>query len=759
MAPRTRKKTNPPTDGASTAPSSQPQTQDRGDEIEIDSDEEDTANLRPLTDSEALVEKARQIALRGTSSSYRHFKAPVLSDQKDKTGRLMIGYPCKLCPTQINRPMSDSSCSNLNKHVAICSLKKQEVMQANLATLGITGTGDIDPKEVPQLCVIWCAEAARPFSALVDPSHQALLHPTVRKHLPSRKAVSKDIHLLYSAIQDNYRSVLQAHQGALYLGVDGWQSPNGFDILGTVIYRLAEDDNGHMELEAMPLDFVRLSAAHTGEYLAENVRIVVEKFGIQNKICGLSILRPFGSPKPKKRANNDDPLDPEDGHGRHLVEEDDTPGQIEILARGDQARAATDYEDECSSEDEDGIEPSYEDADLSEADIDNASDEDENDRYTSTSCRETLAKFRAIAKKLRYSPNSKAEFIDICQERGCATPHTVERDVRTRWNSTGTQLKSILRCEAAILVWQRHKKFGLERKYYVDESDFDLARDLVDVLNLFFEITLQISVAGSARLADIVLFIDQITEHLSTAITNEKYPPALRNACRFGLKKTNKYYSLTDSSPLYRIAILLHPSLQDEYFKLANWEPEWIAEAIRLARDMWLTHYKPRVPKAATSTPSTSARPKTTTTMLAGLGSAAAARDGLGSSDPFDMWLCGGLVLNDGHPVNPLKWWMKQKRSGNTHGGLVHMALDVLSCPATSVDVERAFSFGRDYVTSKRHKLAPKSVSRGMTVAFYSKNKKIPDGILNRWKHGLTEDQKMQKKGKGKRKIITVDED
>ncbi|KNE93455.1 hypothetical protein PSTG_13178 [Puccinia striiformis f. sp. tritici PST-78] len=364
------------------------------------------------------------------------------------------------------------------------------------------------------------------------------------------------------------------------------------------------------------------------------------------------------------------------------------------------------------------------------------------------SCKQTLAKFCAIAKKLRYSPNSKAKFVDICQEKGRATPHTVERDVRTRWNSTGAQLKSILRCEAAILVWQHNKKHGVKRKYYVDKSDFELARNLVDVLNLFFKITLQISVAGLARLANIVLFINQITKHLSTAITNEKYPPALRNACRLRLKKTNKYYSLTDSSPLYRITILLHPSLSEEYFKLANWEPNWIAKAIRLARNMWwwvsqLNEIQPSL-----------AQPKTT--MLASLGSAAAARDGHSLSDPFNMWLRGGLVLNNGNPVNPLKWWMKQKRTGNTHGGLVHMALDVLSCPATSVDVERAFSFGRDYVTSKRHRLAPKSVSRGMTVAFYSKNQKIPEGILSRWKHGLKEDHKMQRKGKEMKGVVTA---
>ncbi|KNE87043.1 hypothetical protein PSTG_19584, partial [Puccinia striiformis f. sp. tritici PST-78] len=133
--------------------------------------------------------------------------------------------------------------------------------------------------------------------------------------------------------------------------------------------------------------------------------------------------------------------------------------------------------------------------------------------------------------KLRYSPNSKAKFVDICQEKGRAnSTHCRERrpdSMEFNWGATEEHPE--------ILVWQHNKKHGGKRKYYVDESDFELARNLVDVLNLFFKITLQISVAGLARLANIVLFIDQITKHLSTAITNEKYPPALRNACRLGL--------------------------------------------------------------------------------------------------------------------------------------------------------------------------------------------------------------------------------
>ena len=72
------------------------------------------------------------------------------------------------------------------------------------------------------------------------------------------------------------------HNGAMYLGVDAWQAPNGFDIIGAVIYRLKEDKDGEYKLEAMPLDFFQLSQSHTGEYLVRMVQHIVEKFGLEN---------------------------------------------------------------------------------------------------------------------------------------------------------------------------------------------------------------------------------------------------------------------------------------------------------------------------------------------------------------------------------------------------------------------------------------------------------------------------------------------
>ncbi|KAA1104507.1 hypothetical protein PGT21_025403 [Puccinia graminis f. sp. tritici] len=120
------------------------------------------------------------------------------------------------------------------------------------------------------------------------------------------------------------------------------------------------------------------------------------------------------------------------------------------------------------------------------------------------------------------------------------------------------------------------------------------SRDLVELLQPFYEITLQVSTAGAARIADIVVFIDQITSHLSSAIFDKRddYPPAIRNACRAGLHITNKYYTLTDCSPLYRVAM------------------EWIEESIRLTREMWENHYKPPPAPQATMSQQSNTCPK-----------------------------------------------------------------------------------------------------------------------------------------------------
>ncbi|PLW16734.1 hypothetical protein PCASD_20611 [Puccinia coronata f. sp. avenae] len=202
--------------------------------------------------------------------------------------RWRCSYPCKTCGKKINQPIYKTSPTNLAKHVASCTKKERESQGTQkLAAMGILGTGDIDPQEVPQLCAIWCAQGARPSASLGESSHLGIVHPTVIKNLPKHKMVSRDIAKLYTAIQESLVELFKHHKGAMYLGLNAWQSPNGIDILGMVLYWLIKEEEGGFHLEAVPLDFVRLQKSHTGAYLAKTVQLIVEKFGLKEKIHGI----------------------------------------------------------------------------------------------------------------------------------------------------------------------------------------------------------------------------------------------------------------------------------------------------------------------------------------------------------------------------------------------------------------------------------------------------------------------------------------
>ncbi|KAF9218925.1 hypothetical protein BS17DRAFT_654410, partial [Gyrodon lividus] len=53
----------------------------------------------------------------------------------------------------------------------------------------------------------------------------------------------------------------------------------------------------------------------------------------------------------------------------------------------------------------------------------------------------------------------------------------------------------------------------------------------------------------------------------------------------------NHYYSLTDSSETYHIAMVLHPQHKLSYFKTANWEDQWIKTVETLVWDKYVHSY------------------------------------------------------------------------------------------------------------------------------------------------------------------------
>jgi hypothetical protein len=89
--------------------------------------------------------------------------------------------------------------------------------------------------------------------------------------------------------------------------------------------------------------------------------------------------------------------------------------------------------------------------------------------------------------------------------------------------------------------------------------------------------------------------MDKITKTLNIH-AKRPYHSSIIAAMKLAQKKMDRYYSLTDSSAAYRIAMVLHPGMKFEYFRQHEWEEEWIEQAKSLVYEEYIAVYKKDLP-------------------------------------------------------------------------------------------------------------------------------------------------------------------
>ncbi|KAF5382000.1 hypothetical protein D9615_004201 [Tricholomella constricta] len=260
------------------------------------------------------------------------------------------------------------------------------------------------------------------------------------------------------------------------------------------------------------------------------------------------------------------------------------------------------------------------------------------------------------------------------------------RDVKTRWNSTYEMLLFALEYRKAVDTMAGDKENGL-RKYELDEREWQLAEQLCDVLAIFKDATLFFS-RNTPNLATVIPAMDHIDQVMTTASLNhKKFEPAIRAALSLAKKKLNRYYDMTNQSEVYRIAMVLH-----RLFKAMNWEEDWITTA-------------EGVDTSKKSKPAKS-------NIFDNLPALAASK----SQAPLDE-LAAYLSTPVENVVDALKWWVSKR---GIWPNLSTMALDYLSIPATSTDVERVFSRGRILLSHTRNRLSPHTTRALMCLGGWS---------------------------------------
>ncbi|KAG8690088.1 hypothetical protein FRC11_013920 [Ceratobasidium sp. 423] len=197
-----------------------------------------------------------------------------------------------------------------------------------------------------------------------------------------------------------------------------------------------------------------------------------------------------------------------------------------------------------------------------------------------------------------------------------------------------------------------------------------------------------------AMLADVLVHYNSLNHEYCDMALDKSLPRWAQQATNCTQLKLDKYYNLTDTSFMYHLATLLHPSNCEAYMKRLGWKPEWIAEACQIALDTWNEHYKPADYKNGEDDASSQSQFGYSVNEV--YSSFAEANDR--PVDPVIDFTEGKPILEcsktgRSKPVNPLNWWYAKRLAGEEHEGLTQMALDVLTAPASSIEVEHMFSF------------------------------------------------------------------
>jgi len=222
------------------------------------------------------------------------------------------------------------------------------------------------------------------------------------------------------------------------------------------------------------------------------------------------------------------------------------------------------------------------------------------------------------------------------------------------------------------------------------------------------------------NLARVIPAMDHIDETFSTDSLDEFKDPAICAALSIARKTLNRYYGLTDSSEVYRIAMVLHPRHKLTYFQTAQWSDEWIKTAEALVRAEFERSYNHATNDSDSDieiiddAQAGSKNIKKSKNIFDNLPTLVTPEPSRASSE-LDRYL--RLDIED--VDNAIAWWHERR---SLYPRLSRMALDYLTIPPTSIDVERFFSRGRLLLSHTRSRLSVHTTAAILCLGHWSRH-------------------------------------
>ncbi|TFY73141.1 hypothetical protein EWM64_g10871, partial [Hericium alpestre] len=180
--------------------------------------------------------------------------------------------------------------------------------------------------------------------------------------------------------------------------------------------------------------------------------------------------------------------------------------------------------------------------------------------------------------------------------------HIIPCDISTRWNSTYDMLHFVLEHKRAVRAFVGDTKLGLDA-FELTAQEWSIAQQLHDVLHYTHILIVSSQILkdatsffshGTPNLVTVIPAMDHIDQHLTFDSLDTKFHPVIRASLNIAKCTLNRYYTMTDLSEVYRIAMVLHPRHKLAYFKNARWEQEWIDTARDVVHDKFKHSYASR---------------------------------------------------------------------------------------------------------------------------------------------------------------------
>ncbi|RDX39814.1 hypothetical protein OH76DRAFT_1367189, partial [Lentinus brumalis] len=170
-----------------------------------------------------------------------------------------------------------------------------------------------------------------------------------------------------------------------------------------------------------------------------------------------------------------------------------------------------------------------------------------------------------LSNKVWHSPTIRAELAKLAQNAELNSEVLV-RAVKTRWNTVthvlerAKEMRAVLTevCDMAQFNKGANRKKGAGlhlRRFILDDLEWDILDQLLRLLSPFLYATTRMSKNTRALVHEVIPNMDVLTAHLDDFDSDITLHPSVRAAAQRGRIILNKYYSRTDESIVYRIAM------------------------------------------------------------------------------------------------------------------------------------------------------------------------------------------------------------